>query len=291
MRHSHHHPVIGAVRRPCHQVKPILVARDLGADPGVPDINDRAILRQFLNDIDHPGVADIRRVFLERQAHHQHSRPLGRDAAADHFLDQLAGDIAAHAVVDAAARQDHLGPVAQRLGLVGQVVGIDPDTVAPHQAGPEVQEIPLGRRRVEHLLSVDTHAMEDQGEFVDQGDVQIALGVLDHLGGLGHPDRTGPVGARRDDGPIQRIDELGRLRRRPRRHLDDVRQAVVRVAGIGPLRAVAGEEVAIEGQAGDLRHHRHAVVLGGAGIDGGFVDDDAAFSDGLTHGAAGRHQG
>ena len=53
----------------------------------------------------------------------------------------------AHAVVDPPAGQDHLGVVAQALGLGGQVVGIDADAVAADQARRERQEVPLRRRR------------------------------------------------------------------------------------------------------------------------------------------------
>ena len=53
----------------------------------------------------------------------------------------------AHAVVDPPAGQDHLGMVAQALGLGGEVVGVDADAVAADQARRERQEVPLGRRR------------------------------------------------------------------------------------------------------------------------------------------------
>jgi hypothetical protein len=55
-------------------------------------------------------------------------------AGCDHLLDGLLGDELAHAVVDAPAGQDDLRVVAQHLGLVGQVVGVDADAVAAHQA-------------------------------------------------------------------------------------------------------------------------------------------------------------
>ena len=78
--------------------------------------------------------------------------------------------------------------IADLLGLVGQVVGVDTDAVAADQAGPEGQEIPFGAGRLQDLQGVDARAVEDQGQFVDQGDVDVALGVLDDLGRLGHLD-------------------------------------------------------------------------------------------------------
>ena len=44
-------------------------------------------------------------------------------------------------------------------------------------------------------LRVDAQPVADQRDLVDQGDVDVALGVLQHLGELGDPDRRGAVGA------------------------------------------------------------------------------------------------
>ena len=41
---------------------------------------------------------------------------------------------------------------------------------------------------LQHFLGVDAEAVEDQRELVDQRDVDVALRVLDDLGGLGHLD-------------------------------------------------------------------------------------------------------
>ena len=110
------------------------------------------------------------------------------DAAVQHRFDQLAGDEAAHAVVDAPAGENHLRVVADLLGFVGQVVGVHADAVAAHQAGAERQEVPFGAGGFQHFLGVDAHAAEDHRQLVDQGDVEVTLGVFDHLGGFGHFD-------------------------------------------------------------------------------------------------------
>ncbi|MNN96343.1 hypothetical protein D3C81_2153120 [compost metagenome] len=89
--------------------------------------------------------------------------------------------------------------VADALCLVGQVVGVDANAVATDQAGAEGQEVPLGAGGLEHLFGVDAHLVEDDRQFVDQGDVEVALGVLDDLGGLGDLDAAGLVGAGADD--------------------------------------------------------------------------------------------
>ena len=104
------------------------------------------------------------------------------------LLGDAGGEVVAHAVVDAAAGQDDLGLVAGGLGAGGEVVGIDADAVAAHQPGLEVEEVPLGAGGVEHVVDREAEAAEDHGHLVDEGDVDVALGVLDHLGGLGGAD-------------------------------------------------------------------------------------------------------
>ena len=184
----------------------------------------------------------------------------------------------------------HLGMIADILRLVGEVVGIDADAVATDQTGTKGQKVPLGARRLQHFLGVDAEAMEDQGQLVDQRDVQIALGVLDHLGRLGHPDRTGPAGAGTDDRSIKPVDERSDLGRRAGRDLHDVRQSVLLVTGIDALGAVAHEKIPVEGQTGRLLEHRHANLFGGTGIDRRFVDHHVALGQLGADRAAGRLQ-
>ena len=55
----------------------------------------------------------------------------------------------------------------------------------PGRNGRKFHLVPGG---LQHFLGVDAEAVEDQRQFVDQRDVDVALGVLDDLGGLGDPD-------------------------------------------------------------------------------------------------------
>jgi hypothetical protein len=48
-------------------------------------------------------------------------------------------------------------------------------------------------------VGVDVELVEYDREFVHQGDVEIALGVFDDLGGLGGLDGTGAVDVGFDD--------------------------------------------------------------------------------------------
>ena len=66
--------------------------------------------------------------------------------------------------------------------LVGQVVGIDADAMAADQSGPKRLKIPLGACGLEDLAGLEPKLLEQHHNFVDQGDVDVALDVLDDLG-------------------------------------------------------------------------------------------------------------
>jgi len=66
--------------------------------------------------------------------------------------------------------------------------------VAAHQARCVLVEVPLRPSRGEHILGIQAHFMEYEGELIHQGDIDIPLNVLDDLGRLcgldipGHKD-------------------------------------------------------------------------------------------------------
>ena len=63
-----------------------------------------------------------------------------------------------------------------------------PNAVAAYQSGFELEEVPLGTSGFKYILRIDAHPVEYLGQLVHEGNVDIALGVLDHLGGFGHLD-------------------------------------------------------------------------------------------------------
>ena len=69
-----------------------------------------------------------------------------------------------------------------------QIEGIDADAVAADQAGRKCRKFHLVRCGVQHVVDRDAEPAEDHRHFVDEGDVDVALRVLDHLGGFGHLD-------------------------------------------------------------------------------------------------------
>ncbi len=148
--------------------------------------------------------------------------------------------------------------------------------MAADQAGPERQEVPLAAGRVQHILGIDAEPIEDQRQLVDQGDVDVALDVLDHLGGFGHADRRCRPRACGDDALVQGIDHRGDLGRRAGGDLADVRQPPLAVARVDPLRAVTAIEILVEAQPRPFLEQGDADFLGGTGIDRGFIDHDVA---------------
>ena len=80
-----------------------------------------------------------------------------------------------------------------------------------HEAGVHGYEVPFCRRRLEHVMGVDTHRVEDLGKLVDKGDIHVTLRVLYDLAGFRHTDRRGAVGAVEEHGVVHAVDELGRL--------------------------------------------------------------------------------
>ena len=156
----------------------------------------------------------------------------------------FARDALAHAVVDAPAGEDHLRMIAGLLGAERQVIRIDADAVAADQARLERQEIPFGRRGGQHVAGVDAELLEDRGQLVHERDVEIALRVLDHLGGLGDLDRRRAMDAGLDHRAVDVGDDVERARILRRHHLDDGLEAVRLVAGIDALGRIADGEIA-----------------------------------------------
>ena len=201
------------------------------------------------DEIGHLGVARIGHVLLEGKTHHQHAGAIDALLALEHGPDDVVGNVGGHAIVDAAAGEDHLRMETDRFRFMGHIVGIDADTVTADETGTVGLEIPLGARRFEDLPRIEPEFLEQHGELIDQRNIDVALDVLDHFGGFGHPDRAHAMRPGRNDGGIDLIDEVGCLERRTRSDLDDVGKAVSLVARIDALRRIADEEVAIESEA------------------------------------------
>lgn len=99
---------------------------------------------------------------------------------------------------------------AEFLGLEGQVVRVHADAVPADQPRTERQEVPLGPGRFQHIQRINAEPVKDDGQLIHQRDVQVALRVLDDLGGFRNLDAGGTVDARAHDRPVQLRQQIQR---------------------------------------------------------------------------------
>lgn len=290
MRHGKHNGIEAATGKPGKAGDAIFTGHLGGVGPGIVNNNIHTVILQAFVHVHHAGVADVGAVLLEGDAQHQHAGAGHVDAFLDHALDDLGGYIVAHGVVQAAHSEDDFRVVAHILGFLRQIVGVNTYAVATHQPRFERQKVPFGAGSLQHGVGVNLQDVEDLCEFVDEGDVGIALGVLDDLGGLGHLDAGGQVGAGDDDGLVEIVDGFTGRRSGAGGDFLDLLHGVFLVARVDAFRAVAGKEVHVEFQAGYLLQHRHAIFLGSPRINRGFVDDDVTLFEHLAHAFAGHSQ-
>ena len=267
-----------------HQGNAQFVRGFLRLGPGIVHRNLQTKLLQFLNNVHHAGIAQIRAVFLERQAQHQHACAFDGNAFLDHQLHHLAGHKNAHGVVDPAAGQNHLRVVPHGLGLVRQVVGIYANAVTAHQTGLERQKIPLGAGSAQNFLRVYSQTVKNQRQLVHKGNVHVPLRVFNGLGRLCHPHAAGAKRSGRDDLLVQGVYPGGSFRRGTAGNLADGGQGVHLITGVDALRGITAVEITVEHQAAGLLQHRHAIFFGATGVRGAFVHHHVA---GLQHGANG----
>ena len=114
-----------------------------GIGPRVEDCHVEVVFLEGFDDVDDFGVAYVGAVFLEGEAQDEDMTAEHLDAFLEHELDDAVGHVGAHAVVHASAGEDDFGVVAVALGALGEIIGIDTDTVATDESGFEGQEGPL----------------------------------------------------------------------------------------------------------------------------------------------------
>src|SRR5690606_38552459 len=101
--------------------------------------------------IHYSGVSDVLAVFLESQAHDENVGVDHVEAPLGHQADDPVRYPGAYAVVDPPAREDHLRMIAHGLGLMGEIIRVDADTVSADQARPEGKEVPFGTCRFQYI--------------------------------------------------------------------------------------------------------------------------------------------
>ena len=144
--------------------------------------------------------------------------------------------MARHREVDVAGELDEAVDEVELARSPGQVVRVDRDAVpADARAGREAHEPErLGRGGVDDLPDVEAHPLAQQGELVDERDVDVAEDVLEQLGQLGRVGR-----GHLDDVLVDVAQQRGRACRALRRRgADEPRDALAgarRIARVDPL--------------------------------------------------------
>lgn len=284
MRHGQDDGVELLLRQFVRHVDAVLIHYVLLVGPRIVDRDPVRVFLQRVVDVHNLGVADIRAVFLEGDTQYKDLRVLHNHALLVHALDGLVRHISAHAVIQAARIVHHARKHAIYLRLLDQVVRVHGDAVAAHEAGAELDEIPFGRGRLDYVMGIDAHRVEDLGQLVHEGDVHVSLGILDDLRGLGHADGRSLMGTVHENRVVDRVHIICDFRRGTGGNFLDLLHGVLLVAGVDALRGIAREEIDIELQTGYLLHHREAFFLGDAGIDGALIDDDVAPGNDFAHG-------
>ena len=226
-----------------HHLDTVFVLHDGRVGPGVVDGDVEVVFLQCLVDVDDLGVAHVGAVLLEGETKDEDVALQNLNAFLQHQLDGLGGNVFTHAVVHSTPGKDNLGIVTITLGALGQIIRVDTDTMATHQSRTERQEVPLGACGFQHVEGVDAHLVENLRKLVHEGDVDVALRVLNHLGSLSNLHGRGEMGAGGNDAAVDFIDISANLRRGSRSHFLDMLHGVEFVARVDAFGAVAAVEV------------------------------------------------
>ena len=230
------------------------------------------------------ALADVVHVLLVGEAVEAHAAVVG-DAVLLHDLVDALQDEDRLAVVGLHRLVNHLG---QLRVVAHQEPGIHADAVAAH-AGTRLQDVDARVHVADLDDLVDVHVVvaADAGEFVGEGDVDGAEGVLDHLGHLGRAD-VGDDDLALAEGGVVFLDLLADGAAVGADRAVVVQELVDHVAGDDALRGVDEIDVLADLEAVGL-DHRADVAVDGARADRGLDHDGRALRADLHHVLDGSH--
>ena len=234
------------------------------------------IFLQLVVNVDHLGVSGVGAVFLKGKAEDRHLRFLYGNIRRNQVLDQAVGDIGPHVVIDSPAGENDLAVVAHPLRLIGQIIGIHPDAVSADQPRKEFQEVPFGTRGFQNGFRIDSHLVEDHGQFIHEGNVDVSLRILNDLGCFRHLNGLCPVDAGKRNQRIYLRHLIQRLFIHTGNDLGDGFQAVHLVSGIDSLGGVSDLKVHSALQSRLFLQNRLANVFCHTGIHRGLIDHNAS---------------
>ena len=112
-----------------------------------------------------------------------------------------------------------------------------------HQSGVHLDKVPLRSCGFQHIHRVNAHQGEYLRQLVNKGNVDVALAVLNNLGGLGHLDTRSLVRAIGKHRAVHFVDKLCYLGGGAGGNLSDFLHRVHLVAGVDTLGRIADFEI------------------------------------------------
>ena len=117
---------------------------------GIADNGIDAVFPKFIDYINDLGIPGIGAVFLKGKAKYRHPGIPYGNLRPDKVFNQTLRHVFPHIVIDTPSGEYDPAVISQFLCLVSEIIGIYADTVTSHQSRPEIEEIPLCSRCLQH---------------------------------------------------------------------------------------------------------------------------------------------
>lgn len=261
------------------EVEAVLAHLGEAGDVGVVVGDLGAALVEEADDLGGGGFADVVDVGLIGDAEDEDAGVFEGLGVEVEGVGDLIDDVAGHGAVDFAGEFDEAGGEAELFGFEGEVEGVDGDAVPAEAWAWEegVEAEGLGGGGADDAPDVDVHGGEEGLEFVDEGDVDGAVDVFEEFGGLG--DLGGVDGDDVVDGGG--VEGVGGAGAGIVEAADEARDGLGVEAlstGVFAFGGEGEEEIGGEGSWARAlgKEDGEADFAGGAGVGGGFEDDEGA---------------
>ena len=132
--------------------------------------------------------------------------------------------------------------------------------------------------------------MENDRQFIHQRNIDVALGILDNLGGFRHLDRRGAMHPGFENAVINRRNDIERFRIAARNNLGYGLQPMHLIAGVNAFRAVTDPEILKILQPRKLFEQRHTFVFGHSRVDGRFINHQRIARHVFANGSRAEHE-
>ncbi len=221
-------------------------------------------------------------------AEEKHLGGLGGKPSLPQDVDEYLSYVVGHGTVDCTGCGDEAGRNTNVAGSLNHVIRVNGDAVAANtDTWGVAMEVPLRCSSRKHVFDVHVHGGENTSEFVDQGDVDVALNIFNDLRSLCHLDFadianifTGELAVKLD----QSLTHIGVCTAYYAGHGTD---AMGSIAGVEAFGAVGNFHVVANRHA-QVLNKRHPCLSRHAWIDGGLQHHDGVgafwnrFEDGAT---------